>query len=473
MRRGFKASLGARKPDGNTPTAPALRGAISYVRALRLADASRDIAVVLVTDGAPDTCRSSTRTVVDIAAEAVAVEPRVSTFVVGLANGYVADMNRIAAAGGTGEAILISADPTTAQRLVTTLKTVRDTQRLCRYAVPNAGAAQPTASDLSVTTQLTADSPKVALPIVGGLSSCGSGIGGFYVDDAAKPKTVALCPQTCAAVHLDMHSRVEVVAGCGEGAPEGGAIDVDAGPCRGLDFFCIPSCGSTQTVDPLCSGGQWTCPSGTVVADSCTTCPAAPHGCCKQDGTLATASCVGGKWVCPPGAPIFGTGSCKPPDVCAPLLPCAPGQFCKVPDSSCGATSVPGTCAPIAASCPSETAPVCGCDGTVYGSACLASVAGTDIGAAASCAAPPGTFRCGPRFCRINDEVCRKTTVLASTIGPDSYACIPQASACIAGCNTNPNNRCSLCEACSTGKKCGFTCAVGANGGRTLDCTVL
>jgi hypothetical protein len=70
-----------------------LRGAISYVRALRLADPSRDIAVVLVTDGAPDACHSSTRTVVEIASEAATVDPRVSTFVVGLANGYVDDMN--------------------------------------------------------------------------------------------------------------------------------------------------------------------------------------------------------------------------------------------------------------------------------------------------------------------------------------------------------------------------------------------
>ncbi|HSO35083.1 MAG TPA: vWA domain-containing protein, partial [Labilithrix sp.] len=441
----IKASLAAQKLNGTTPTEPALRGAISYVRALRLADPSRDIAVVLVTDGAPDACQSSTRTVVDVATEAAAAEPRVSTFVVGLANGYVEDMNRIAAAGGTGEAILISADPTTAQRLVTTLKDVRDTQRLCRYAVPSVGAAQPTANDLSVAMRLEPEAPRTGIPIVASPAACSGS--GFFVDDPAKPKTVVLCPQSCAAVHASTRSRVELVVGCGEGAPDGGAIDLDAGPCHNLDFFCTPACGSGQTVPPVCTSGLWTCPSGAVPEDSCRRCPATPHGCCKQDGTLATASCVSGAWVCPPGAALFGTGTCTPPAVCAALLPCAPGQYCKVPDASCGGATIPGACAPVPTSCPGETAPVCGCDGAVYGSACQASVAGIDVSLSAGCAAPPGTFRCGPRFCRTATEVCRKTTVLATAIGPDTYACVPQSSACPAGCNTDPAKSCSLCDA--------------------------
>lgn len=408
---------------------------------------------------------------VDVAREASAVEPRVSTFVVGLANGYVDDMNRIAAAGGTGEAILISADPTTAQKLVSTLKTVRDTQRLCRYAVPDAGAAQPTANDLGVTSQADASAPKVSIHVVASAAACkGSG---FYVDDPQHPKTVALCPASCAAVHASRTSRVQVVVGCGEGAPDGGAIDLDAGPCTNLDFFCTPVCGSEDRLPPVCTGGQWTCPGTSVAADSCTRCPAAPHGCCKQDGTLATASCVGGAWVCPPGAVIFGTGTCRPPDVCAASLPCAPGQYCKVPDSSCGGATVPGACAPISTGCPAENAPACGCDGAVYGSTCLASAAGVDVSNAASCAAPAGTFRCGSRFCRRSDEICRKTTVLATTIGPDTYTCVPQSGACPAGCNTDPNNRCSLCEACPAGRKCGFTCTTEGSGERTLSCTVL
>jgi hypothetical protein len=455
-----------------TPTTPALRGAISYIRALRIADPSRDIAVVLVSDGAPDGCLSSTRTVVDVATEAATVDPRVNTFVVGLSKGYIDDLNKIAAAGGTGEAILIDSDPATAQKLVTTLKTVRDTQRLCHYAVPAVGAAKPTALDLSVTTQLSPGAAAVPVSIVAGPKSCGTA-GGFYVDDVDDPKTVALCPQSCDAVHADSRSRVSVVAGCGAGSREGGAVDLDAGRCPSLDFFCIPSCGSSARVAPTCFAGDWTCPSGTIAEDSCTTCPATPHGCCKQDGTLATASCISGAWVCPAGATIFGTGDCKPPNVCAALLPCAPGQYCKAPDSSCGTTSVPGTCAPVAESCPGEDTPVCGCDGSVYESACLASAAGEDVSATGKCSAPVDTFRCGPRFCRVEDEVCRKTTVLATAIGPDTYECVPESSSCVDGCNPGPAGRCSLCAACPAGKKCGFTCASDPDGSRTLECTVL
>jgi hypothetical protein len=266
---------------------------------------------------------------------------------------------------------------------------------------------------------------------------------------------------------------VKVVVGCGEGAPDGGAVDLDAGPCTNLDFFCIPSCGSSDTVAPICVAGRFRCPTGSVTADSCTTCPAVPHGCCKQDGTLTTASCVAGQWICPPGAVSFGTGSCKPPQVCATLLPCAPGQLCKVPDLSCATTAVPGTCEPVATSCPSGGPPACGCDGRVYGNTCLASLAGTDLSLAAPCSPPNGTFRCGPYFCNVGSEVCRKTTTFATSLAPDSYACVQQTAACAPGCINGGPNACSLCEACPAGRKCGFTCTTSVSGARDLTCTVL
>lgn len=453
-----KASLARQKPDGDTPTLPALRGGLEYARAQILADPTREVVIALLTDGAPDDCESTSANVAEAAANGATTEPRVLTFVIGLANGYVEQMNRIAAAGGTGSAILINDDPTTAQQLVKTLKALRDTQRFCRYAIPSPGDAKLSPYDLSVKYKPTSDGALVDLPLLVGQPACGSG-DGFYVDDPAKPTVVALCPSTCSAVHAIRTSTVNVTAGCGLGAPDGGVFDGgDGGFCSGIvQFDCVTSCGSHDSRAPVCVGREWACPPGTVSSDSCNTCPPVPHGCCKGDGTIAQASCVNGAWQCPPGSNIFGTAGCTPPAVCAPLLPCGPGQYCKTPDALCGTSNVAGACAPIPSAC-APGAQACGCDGQVYASACVAATSGVDVQTGGACAAPGGTFACGPLFCRSGAEVCEHVQDFTKGVAPNSFACVP------APCNRG------ACPACPAGRTCTATCSADGN---VLTCTVL
>ena len=59
----IKASLAAQMPAGDTPTLPALRGAIEYARAARIGDPTSRVLVALATDGAPDACDSTTEAV--------------------------------------------------------------------------------------------------------------------------------------------------------------------------------------------------------------------------------------------------------------------------------------------------------------------------------------------------------------------------------------------------------------------------
>jgi hypothetical protein len=466
----IKRSLAQHTPDGATPLLPALEGGITYARARMQADATRAVVVALVTDGTPDACDSTTASVASVATAGLSADPQVLTFVIGLETGEVPALDRIAAAGGTGKAILIGRDPNSAQSIVDTLRTLRDSARLCRYGVPASSAAHPSAGDLTVTYRTSPSASPTALSIVASANDCGAS-GAFFANDGAHPTLVTLCPSACSVLHANPASRVTVTAGCGLGAPDGGgAPDKDGGTfCSGINsVYCVPSCGSSDTsTPPVCVAGEWTCPSGTISLDECARCPPVPHGCCKGDGTLARASCVNRAWVCPPGATSFGSPGCSPPEVCATLMPCGAGQYCKVPDFTCGDGNTPGACATIPNGCASGGPPVCGCDGLNHVSACDAASGAIDLSASGACTEPPATFACGPLFCRVADQICRSTNDLAKLVAPRDYACLDASPACPTGCG------CGACGPCPAGRSCKESCATGSTGGRVLNCARL
>jgi len=468
-----KNALASAQPDyGTTPLAEALRGGVEYARGVRLADPTRDVAIAVITDGAPEGCgepatEQAVHDVDVIASQAFGGEPSIMTFIIGLSIGYVPPMNEMAAAGGTKQAILIDASPNTAQNIVDALGDVRDTLRKCRFPIPPVGDAQVAPGDLSVSYELSPTSGARAITLHANASDCGND-DGFIVDDPSAPTRIELCPASCAAVHTSTTAKVTVTAGCGVGSPDGGARDGggDAGACpEPVPILCYPSCSNQAYVAPACEFGEWTCPPGSVDATACE-CPAVPHGCCLGDGTYAPASCVDANWTCPPGSTFFGGAGCAPPAACAPLLPCGPGQLCSYPDHGCGSTNVLGACASEPNGCTPDVK-VCGCDGVVYSSACAAESGGVDLGDSSSCATPSGTFGCGPYFCRSSDQICKKTIDLVKTVAATSWACISDAG-CPTGCG------CNECQPCPAGhSKCDEACTTDGSGDRFLTCSEL
>jgi hypothetical protein len=107
---------------------------------------------------------------------------------------------------------------------------------------------------------------------------------------------------------------------------------------------------------------------------------------------------------------------------------------------------------------------VCGCDGKTYGNACNAHELGLDLSAQASCPAPAGTFACGPLFCNLETEICRKTTSFGGPVPVSEFACVGAPAGCATGCG------CKLCPECPANKLCTESCSSDAIGGRTLSC---
>jgi hypothetical protein len=146
------------------------------------------------------------------------------------------------------------------------------------------------------------------------------------------------------------------------------------------------------------------------------------------------------------GASIFGTGSCKPPAVCAALLPCARVSTARCPTLRAGARTCPARVLPWRRAARASPHPCA--DATEKSTGAHASRAWREPTSRPPRAVPrrrhvPLRPALLPRHRRglSEDERPRHGH------GPDSYACVPQSSACIAGCVTDPPNRCSLCDA--------------------------
>jgi len=98
------------------------------------------------------------------------------------------------------------------------------------------------------------------------------------------------------------------------------------------------------------------------------------------------------------GTSVAGWGSCDTDpspggegSTCGGLIGagCDMGLFCEFPeDALCGAADQTGTCTVTPDACPAVWAPVCGCDGQIYGNGCEAQAAGVSLAPMSACLNP-------------------------------------------------------------------------------------
>ena len=213
------ASLEGQVPLGETPTGPALTGALEHARAWAGQHPGRQVVAVLATDGFPTACAPlETVDIASIAGNASSATPAVRTFVIGvfgdedLGSDGQQRLDSIARAGGTTRAIVVNTAGDVTQDFLAALTLVRNTAVTCEFALDNPGELNFDQVNLDVAY---ADGTTRALFNVGDVSACGDDEQGWYYvrDVDGNPYQINVCPGTCATFG-DEGAQATLQIGC-------------------------------------------------------------------------------------------------------------------------------------------------------------------------------------------------------------------------------------------------------------------
>ncbi|MEM9864163.1 MAG: hypothetical protein AAF938_21365 [Myxococcota bacterium] len=225
-------ALVSRAPEGGTPTLPAVRGVLEAARARSVLRPGNKIVMLVATDGFPADCDENLPSVFERDPDPTAgiVEPAevlaagdadgIQSFVIGVFEPEQEreareNLSRLAEAGGTEEALIVTTDEDVSGRLFELLTELRREVRSCVYAIPAAGAV-PDPRDLQVRL-LVPSSPPVELLRVEREEDCADVEFGFFfqqdIEDGARPGFAELCPVPCDIASAP-EVEVEMQAGC-------------------------------------------------------------------------------------------------------------------------------------------------------------------------------------------------------------------------------------------------------------------
>lgn len=218
--------LTSTKPNGgDTPTKPALEGAIDFAKKRLAQFPQRKIAVVLATDGEPNECINGFPTFPpkDVVSEVTAVakagfDAGVPTYAIGVfanasSGSAKANIEKWAKAGGTQKGFIVSADPQLAENLKKSLDEIRKTAIGCEYKVPQpAGGKALDPQKVNVVHTPSGGGAPNTLVYVPDAASCKANA--WYYDNPTKPAKILLCPQACEVIKPDQAGKVEISVGC-------------------------------------------------------------------------------------------------------------------------------------------------------------------------------------------------------------------------------------------------------------------
>jgi hypothetical protein len=217
------ASIDGTTPNGVTPTAPALAGAIQQATAWAKAHPDHRVVTLLATDGMPTECTpTDIGQVAAIAAAGLAATPSIETFVIGVfgpadvAQGAPDNLNQIAAAGGNMKAFIVDTTKDVSAQFLAALDAIRGGKLDCSFQIPQPSNGK-TLVFQEVNVDFSSSGHKSRILYVKQKELCDSTTGGWYYDvdpDLGTPTQIIACPTTCSTIQSATDASVEIALGC-------------------------------------------------------------------------------------------------------------------------------------------------------------------------------------------------------------------------------------------------------------------
>jgi hypothetical protein len=208
------SSIASHTPGTNTPTAPALQGAIQYASAWAIANPTHVTVVAFATDGEPSECDQDLNDINAIAAAGFGATPSIQTFVIGVGPALNA-LDGIAAAGGTTKAFHVDVNAMATQQFLAALNTIRGAALACTYQIPTPPPGMSlNFGDVNVEFHPAGSKPTQIFPKVQDKAHCPANGDGWYYDDDAMPTEIILCPKSCSKISDLVNGELDVVLGC-------------------------------------------------------------------------------------------------------------------------------------------------------------------------------------------------------------------------------------------------------------------
>ncbi len=208
-------SLNAHMPGGQTPTVPALAGALQYAKNWATQNPSHKVVVVLATDGSPHGCTNNTvDTAATVAQIAAAGAPPIPTYVIGIGDS-LSSLNEIADAGGTAPALIVSTGQDVSAQFLAAMNDIRSSTSIpCVLTIPTGDGGAVDFGKVNVVDSPADGGPPLSFLQVPNAAACDPAVGGWFYDNPSAPKTINLCPASCSAITAGVTDQVDIELGC-------------------------------------------------------------------------------------------------------------------------------------------------------------------------------------------------------------------------------------------------------------------
>jgi hypothetical protein len=208
-----------RMRSGGTPTVPALTGALQAAKTWQMANPSRALSVLFLTDGQPTGCQGNTVNAAAAVAQMYSTgTPPIKTYVLGVGPD-TGNLDSIAASGGTMMAYMVTNGGAAA--LAAALASIRKSTLSCDYNIPKVDGGNIDPNKVNVQVKIGPMGTLLDIYNVGTAAGCDDvtknpkGEGWYYdIPLPGTPSKITLCPKSCGPLQITDGSEISVLLGC-------------------------------------------------------------------------------------------------------------------------------------------------------------------------------------------------------------------------------------------------------------------